>query len=152
MNNHNLSNLGQWFRATKIPLNITKIEIVIFKPDSKQITKHIRIIINKHFTFKEYMAKLMQKLNRRNGVLAKLRHQISSDQLKTIYFALFDPLSYALCSIGIDQRNSNIAGMIQKTQNKALKIINLKEKAEPSHLFYTNHKILKLQILKLQIQ
>lgn len=33
--NHNLSNLGQWLRATKIPLNITKIEIVIFKPDSK---------------------------------------------------------------------------------------------------------------------
>ena len=92
------------------------------------------------------MAKLMQTLNRRNGLLAKLRHQISSDLLKTIYFALFDPLSYALCSIGIDQRSSNIAGMIQKTQNKALKIINLKETAEPSDLFYTNHKILKLQI------
>lgn len=120
MNNHNLSNLGQWLRAIKIPFNITKIEIVICKPDSKQITKHIRNIINKHFTFKEYMAKLMQTLNRRNGLLAKLRHQISSDLLKTIYFALFDPLSYALCSIGIDQRSSNIAGMIQKTQNKAL--------------------------------
>lgn len=102
--------------------------------------------MNKHFTFKEYMAKLMQTLNRRNGLLPKLRHQISSDLLKTIYFALFDPLSYALCSIGIDQRSSNIAGMIQKTQNKALKIINLKEKAELSDLFYTNHKILKLQI------
>ena len=39
-------------------------------------------------------------------------------------------------------RNSNI---IHKTQNKALRIINFKEKAELSDPFFTNHKILKLQ-------
>ena len=36
------------------------------------------------------MTELRQKLNRTNGLLVKLRHQVSSSLLKTIYFALFD--------------------------------------------------------------
>ena len=43
-----------------------------------------------HLTFKEYMTQLRQKLNRTNRLLAKLRRQVSSSLLKTIYFALFD--------------------------------------------------------------
>ena len=43
-----------------------------------------------HLTFKEYMTQLRQKLNKTNRLLAKLRHQVSSSLLKTIYFTLFD--------------------------------------------------------------
>ena len=35
--------------------------------------------------------------------------------------------------------------MIEKTQNKTLRIINFREKEEPSDPLYTNHKTLKLQ-------
>ena len=35
--------------------------------------------------------------------------------------------------------------MIQKTQNKSLRVISFKERSEPSDPLYTNHKILKLQ-------
>ena len=59
--------------ANKISLNVSKTEIVIFKSHSKQITKHLNfrqsgrkiipknhtkylgIIIDEHFTFKEYI-------------------------------------------------------------------------------------------------
>ena len=73
----------------------------MFKSHSKQITKHLNfrlsgqkiipknytkylgIIIDEHLTFKEYMAQLSQ-LKRKNGLLAKVRHQVSSSLLKKI--------------------------------------------------------------------
>ena len=73
------------------------------------------IIIDKHLKFKEYMAQSRLKLNRTNSLLAKLRHQVSSSLLKTIYFTLFDShirmiLSY-LCMIQYD--------VVKKPQCKA---------------------------------
>ena len=112
--NHDLSNLVQWFTANKISLKVSKSELIIFKSHSKQITKHLNfrlsgqkiipknhtkylgIVVDEHLTCTEYMAQLRQKLNRTNGLLAKLRHQVSSNLLKTIYFVLFDShLRYA---------------------------------------------------------
>ena len=157
---HHLSNLVQWLKANKILLNVSKTEIVTFKSHSKQITKHLNfhlsgqkiipknltkylgIIIDEHLTFKEYMTQLRQKLNRTNGLLAKLRHQVSSSLLKTIYFALFDShLCYASQVWG--QRSNNVVDMIKRTQNKAIQLISFKDRAELSNLPYANHKILK---------
>ena len=88
------------------------------------------------------MAQLRQKLSRANGLLAKLRHQVSSSLLKTIYFALFEShLCYAAQVWG--QRSKNV-DMVKITQNKALQIISFKDRTEPSDLLYTNHSILKL--------
>ena len=36
------------------------------------------------------MNTLKQKLNRANGILAKLRYYVTADVLKTIYYAFFD--------------------------------------------------------------
>ena len=90
------------------------------------------------------MTQLRQKLNRTNGLLAKLRHQVSSSLLKTIYFALFDShLCYASQVWG--QGSNNVVDMIKRTQNKAPQIINFKDRTEPSVPLYANHKILELQ-------
>ena len=116
-------------------LNVSKTEIV--KSHSDQITKHLKfhlsgqkiipknhtkylgIIIDEHLTFKEYMTQLRQKLNRTNGLLAKLRHQASSSLLKTIYFALFD--SHLRCAAQVwDQGSNNVVDIIKRAQNKAL--------------------------------
>ena len=43
----------------------------------KNHTKYLETI-DEHLTFKEYMVRSRQKLNRTNGLLAKLRHQVSS--------------------------------------------------------------------------
>ena len=73
----------------------------------------------------EYMTQLRQKLNRTNGLLAKLRHQVSSSLLKTIYFALFDShLRYAAQVSG--EGSSNVVDMIKRAQNQALRIISFK--------------------------
>ena len=76
------------------------------------------------------MAQLRQKLNRTNGLLAKLRHQVSSSLLKTIYFALFDShLRYA--AQVWQQESRNVVDMVERTQNKALRIISFEDRKEP---------------------
>ena len=122
--NFDLSNLLQWLKAKKISLNVNKTELVIFRSSKKQIyknlnfllivqkikpkhhTKYLGVILDEYLAFNEYMNTLKQKLNRANGILAKLRCYLSADILKTIYNAL---------------------DMIPSTQNKALRIINFKQ-------------------------
>ena len=47
------------------------------------------MLIDEHLLFKDINF-LKQKLNRTNGILAKLRHHLPSDILKTVYYSLFD--------------------------------------------------------------
>ena len=89
-NNHDLSNLIQWLRASKISLNIVKTEIVIFKSHSKQITKHpnfwlsgqkiipeshtkyLGVIIDEHLTFKACICYFLSNFYfPQNGSLSK---------------------------------------------------------------------------------
>ena len=66
------------------------------------------------------MAQLTEKLNRISSLLAKIKHQVSSSLMKTIYFALFDSHLYYAAQVW-GQGSSNIVDMINRTQNKALK-------------------------------
>ena len=90
------------------------------------------------------MTQLRQKLNRTNGLLANLRHQVWSSLLKTIYYALFDShVCYAAQVRG--QGSNNVVDMIKRTQKKAPQIISFKDRTEPSDPLCSNQKILKLQ-------
>ena len=68
------------------------------------------------------MNTLKQKLNRANGILAKLRYYVSANTLKTIYYALF----HSHMRIWGQSHNKTF-DMIQTTQSKALRITNLKQ-------------------------
>ena len=115
--NFDFSNLVQWLRANKISLNVNKTEIVVFRSPTKQIyknlnfrlsgqeiepkrcTKYLGVIIDEHLSFNEYMNTLKQKLNRANGILAKLRYYVTAEVLKTIYYAFFDSHMKHACHI-----------------------------------------------------
>ena len=89
------------------------------------------------------MTQLMQKLNRTNGLLAKLRHQASSSLLKTIYFALFD--SHLRCAAQVWDQGSNNVVAVQHKYGIKEATISFKDRTEPSDLLYANWKILKLR-------
>ena len=160
--NFDLSNLVQWLRTNKISLNANKTEIVVSRSPTKQIcnnlnfrlsgqkiepkhcTKYFGVIIDEHLSFNEYVNTLKQKLNRANGILAKLRYYVTDDVLKTIYYAFFDShLKYA-CHIR-GQVQSKTFDMIQCVQNKALRIISFKHFMEPSEPLYNQLKIYSLK-------
>ena len=57
----------------------------------KNLCKYLGVLIDEHLLFKDHIKFLKQKLNRANGILAKLRHHLSSDDiLKTVYYSLVD--------------------------------------------------------------
>ena len=55
------------------------------------------------------MTQLRQKLNRTSGLITKLRHQVSSSLVKTIYFALFDS-HFSLWSTGMESKKQQYSG------------------------------------------
>ena len=62
----------------------------------KTYTKYLGVLLDEHLFFKDLINTLKQKLNRTNGILAKLRHHLPSDILKTLYYSPFDThLRYA---------------------------------------------------------
>ena len=76
------------------------------------------------------MNTLKQKLNRANGILAKLRYYVTDDVLKTIYYAFFDSHMKYACHIWGQVQNKTF-DMIQRAQSKALRIISFKQFMEP---------------------
>ena len=115
--NFDLSNLVQWLRANKIALNVNKTDIIISRSPRKQITnkmnfrlsgqkirrksctKCLGVLIDEHLLFKDHINFLKQKLNRANGILAKLRHHLPSDILKIVYYSLFDTHLHYACQV-----------------------------------------------------
>ena len=122
---------------------------MVKKLDKKICTKYLGVLLDEHLLFKDHINTLKQKSNRANGILAKLRHHLPSDMLKTVYYSLFDThLCYA-CQVW-GQSNSYILLMVQRAQNKALRITNFKEERHPSEPPFTETKILNLtNIIKL---
>ena len=88
--NQDLALICQWLRASKISLNTSKTEIVIFRPKQKQITKHLNfrisgqkintrskvryldIILEEHLDWNLHINSLKHKLNRAIGIFSKI--------------------------------------------------------------------------------
>ena len=56
----------------------------------KTCTKYLGVLLDEHLLFKDHINTLKQKLIRANGILAKLRHHLPSEILKTVYYSLSD--------------------------------------------------------------
>ena len=89
----------------------------------KPCTKYLGALIDQPLICKYQINFLKQKLNRANGILAKLRHHLLSDILKTVVMHVRS---------GLGENNSDILVMVQGAQNKALRIINFKEERHPA--------------------
>ena len=50
----------------------------------KTCTKYLGVLLDEHLLFKAHINTLKQKLNRVNVILAKLRHHLPFDLLKTV--------------------------------------------------------------------
>ena len=104
--NADLKILYKWLLANKISLNCDKTEIIFFhKPGEK--SPDIKVKMNGHRIYPSDWIKylgmhldctlngafhvkfLSKKLRRANGMLCKARHYVPSDELRTLYFAIF---------------------------------------------------------------
>ena len=106
--NFDLKKIIEWIRANKILLNIGQTKIMLFRTKKIEIKKYMNFKISgqkinilkeakylglkldQHLTFRQHMDTIQLKLNRANGLLAKIRYHVDSKLLKTIYSAIFE--------------------------------------------------------------
>ena len=106
-------------------------------------TKYLGVILDQHLSYDKHISTLVPSLSRTVGLLAKLRHYVPQNTLRSIYFSLFH--SKLIYGLQIWSHGKNV--LIQKVktlQNKALRIIDFKNQQDHSSPLYKKLNILKL--------
>ena len=103
-----MKQLNNWLSANKIPHNVEKTELVIFKSPRKVLSDEIKIKLtgkrlypsnsvkylgvrtDKFLHWHDQVNNIAVKLNRANGLFLKIRNYIKTKTLRNTYFAIFD--------------------------------------------------------------
>ena len=159
--NYDLRLLCRWLKANKISLNCGKTELIIFRHPNKQVNyklkikingtklipshqvKYLGIVLDPHLNWSHHTNGLASKLTRAAGMLAKIRHFVPKNTLRSIYFGIFSSLLTYGSQIWGQYSNQHIK-RLQKIQNKAIRIINFSNYNDSVDPLYYKSKILKL--------
>ena len=96
--------------------------------------KYRSINIDENLNWRQQISQKAIKLNKKNGILSKLRHFIDKKTMKLIYHAIFEPHLYY--SLLVWAQNSNSIKRLFVLQKKSLRIIYfLNHNAHTSPLF-----------------
>ena len=152
--------LVQWLRSNKISLSTSKTEILLFRPKGKTITKHLNfrisgeriktstivkhlgVLLHEHLNWQPHIDSLVTKLSKAVSLLSKIRYYVPRYLLRTIYFSIFN--SHMIYTCQIWGQNKCKIKKISELQDKAIRIINFKQKNYPVAELYKNSRILKL--------
>ena len=91
-----------------------------------------------------HVKSLVPKLSRANGMLAKIRHYVTKESLRSIYFAIFGSIMNYGAHVWGQDRTQNVK-RIMKLQDKSVRLINFAGYHEPTSKLYANSKILKFE-------
>ena len=135
-----MKEISFWLNANKVASNVAKAEVILFKTKHKPChadlrlklcrkrlykTKYLRYLEIKNdanLDWKINIHELTSKSNRGNAVLAKLKHFLSSEILRSTYFAIFHSHLNYLCVAWRLKRFPQQKMPI--LQEKALRIMN----------------------------
>ena len=106
-------------------------------------TKYLGMIMDEHLTFKNHMDTVKLKLNRANGLLAKLRHYVNLTLLRTIYYAIFEPHLRYGCQLWGQAQTQVLQNIEKKTKEN--KVLTFKNPWEPLEQIYKESKIFKVK-------
>lgn len=159
--NIELNKLSDWLTANKLSLNVGKSNVIIFRPrnaknnldsnlkiNDMQIketdcVKYLGILIDNKIIFTQQTCIINQKLNRGNSLLAKLKHFVPHQLLKSLYYAHF----HSFLDYGILVWSTTAQGHLQdlsKTQDKAVRIMNFCNKTTITAPLYKEMNILPI--------
>ena len=134
--NSELNKFSDWFKLNKLSINVKKTHYILFRSklnktatelkiavngtviESCRSTKFLGVIINQHLTWSDHVSVLKLKVSKNLGVIKKIRHNLTSESLKSLYYALIYPyISY--CNIVWAHHSSSVAELqiLQKRQS-----------------------------------
>jgi len=165
--NLDLKFLCQWLNASKISLNASKTELLIFRDPRKKINfdvkikvegkkiipskfvKYLGIYIDNHLSWHQQENNMRTRLARAAGMLCKIRHYVSFETLRMVYFGIFSSiLTYGAQIWG---QHNRIVKSLQKLQNRAIRFMNFQPfRASAIPLFKSSSILTLADFVKLQ--
>ena len=153
--NNELAKVSEWLIANKLTLNVSESNFVIFHPpqkkvhtnitlyindeklEQKQFTKYLGVLIDKHLAWKQHIHYVNLKISRAVGLLAKLRHLVPKNTLRTLYYAFIQPhVDYCLINWGC--ANKTALNPIRVSIKKAVRIMAFEEKYDKVNKKYVS--------------
>ena len=157
-----LLKVKSWLEVNKLALNIEKTNFVLFHSPRKKLPINIKIrfgkkpvtrsryvkflgvLLDEHLSWKFHISELPKKLSRASGIFLKMRHLLSLDITKNLYYSLFSSfLTYGSSTWGLSY--DTYLEPLFLVQKKVLRFISF----QPSFSSSTPT-VLSLTILKLK--
>jgi len=157
--NNIIYNINDWFRGNSLSVNFYKTYFLQFNPkksykinikisfDNKLIkgtkyTKFLELDIDSSLSWKNHMPQMMIKLSRACYAVRYVKHFMSQDTPRTIYFSYFhSSLSHGIIFWGNSAYSSNIF----KIKKRIIRIIMNARNRDSCHQLFKNLKILPLK-------
>jgi len=160
--NDDLRSLSEWFKLSKLSLNVGKTHYVIFNYDKKLVPNdcHLRIgtdtlerkntvkflgmYIDHKLEWAEHTKFIRNKINSSIYAINKIKHLLNRKHLRTLYYSMIYPyLDYGITLWGTTYKShTNKLVILQK---KALRIISGAKYNDHTNPLFVIQKILKLE-------
>ena len=116
------------------------------KPISRsEYVRFLGLLIDEYLYWKCHITELTKKLSRRSCIFLNVRHILSLDVLKTLYYSIFSSfLSYGSTTWGLSY--DNYLGHLFLVLKKVLRFISFQNFPSPSSTVFASLKILKLKV------
>ena len=162
--NYDLKGLYLWLLPNKISLNAAKTELIVFRKQGEKIPSSFRIFINgqrlipsnnikylgiyldEFLKGNAHIKILLPKLRIANGMLSKMKHYTSEDQIKWIYHSIFASHMIYGCQIWGHSPSNIYIDKVHVLQNNALRLITF----APDFRDHVTPLYIKLKLLKIK--
>ena len=163
--NLELCKISQWLAANKLSLNVGKSKLLIFTNQKNKLkndqnneydvllngeileevdhAKYLGVLIDNKLNWKFHINSINLKLSKGTGLLAKIRHFVPSDVLRSLYFSFTNPyVDYNLLNWGMAPLTN--LDLVNKKIKKTVRIISFKDSDTSCTPLYQNLNILPL--------
>ena len=158
--NEELQKISHWLGANKLSLNVKKSQLLVFslsknKPNINlfingealkevQYAKYLGILIDNKLNWGPHISAVNLKLSRGLGLLAKIRHFVPKNTLRSLYYTFINPhIDYNLLNWGMASPTN--LETISKKIKKAIRIMAFKSSDDPTLPLFKEFNILPLE-------
>ena len=158
--NKELEKISHWLGANKLSLNVKKSQLLVFslskeKPNINltingealkevQFAKYLGILIDNKLNWGEQISAVNLKLSKGIGLLAKIRHYVPKNTLRSLYYTFINPhVDYNILNWGMASSNNLVT--ISNKLKKAIRIMAFKNSDDPSLPLFKEFNILPLE-------
>ena len=157
--NNELTKVSNWLTANKLSLNVSKSNFVLFNSTRKKLmsnvtlkingenikekpyTKYLGVLLDKNLTWSHHIHHVNLKISKGIGILCKLRHLVSSNMLRSLYFTFIQPhIDYGLINWGCASTTN--LDSIRENVKKAVRLISFQKKESHCKPLFAKLKLL----------